>query len=95
MNIKPSQLVAIRHFIDNAERFFHYINRDNEVEYVNGPIQWSIELTESGVIWLRADNITKEKHWFHTYIHLNVLIGLRGKVKIYSCEGIERKYLSA
>lgn len=93
--MNKSQMQAITRFINNAEKFFRYANRNNEVEYMNGPVQWSIEHTDSGKVWLRADNITGEKLWFHTYIHVNVLIGARGKVKIYTCEGIERKYLLA
>lgn len=93
--MNKSQLQAIKRFITNAERFWWYVNQQNEIEYVNGPVHWSIELTDSGEIWLRASNATDEKLWFHSYIHLNVLVGARGGIRIYACDGIERKYLLA
>lgn len=90
--MRTIQLKAIKSFISNAERYFRYTH-SNSIEYINGPVIWSIEPTESGNIWLRCDNITDEFRWFHTAIHVNVLIGPRGGIKIYTCKGIEKKYL--
>lgn len=89
-----SQLKSIKYFINNAEQFFRFYDTINGVSYINGPVLWSIEKTADGRYWLRADNNTSERKWFDKLIFVNALIGKRGGVKIYSCSGIESKYLT-
>lgn len=87
-----SQKKSIVRFINRAEQFFKYIHNDS-IEYIHGPVVWSIESTLNGCYWLRCTNITEEWRWFHSSVHMNVLIGKRGSIKIYSCDGIDKNHL--
>lgn len=89
-----AQKQTILKFINNAESFFRFSDSSSGIEYLNGPVVWNIELSDSGKYWLRASNITNEWRWFMGNIHINVLIGKKGGIKFYSCEGIKRSYLA-
>jgi hypothetical protein len=86
-----SQLKAIKKFISTAEKFFHYESED-AIHYTNGPVIWSIEKMD-GNYWLRGNNITNEQRWYDSLVSINVLIGPKGGIKVYSAEGIAKESL--
>ena len=85
MNAKQiSALQYITSKIDDKNRF--------QDENSNGAVAFEIEQNPDGSIWLYASN-ADSKAWYETYIHVIVLVGPRGGIKVQYATGIEKSQL--
>ena len=61
-------------------------------EWMNGPVHFRIDdyVARDGSVMLSASNLSDQKKWFETYVHVIVWVGPRGGVRVAQVEGIGR-----
>lgn len=59
----------------------------------NGPVVFTQEVVTGGAVMVCASNNTDEKRWSETPMFIMMFIGVRGGVRIHTCEGAITKFL--